>query len=119
MSTAPEGAKKGRRRSGAGGPRYPGWLALPAVVWYGVFFLVPLGIMAVYSFQLTVGYGDIAYAWTTENFTYLWDPLYGRIFWRTFQLAAIATLGTLLVGIPARLLHRTLRAAARRSCCCS
>ena len=101
MSTAPVREKKGRRRhSGAGGPRYPGWLALPAVVWYGVFFLVPLGIMAVYSFQLTVGYGDIAYAWTTENFTYLWDPLYGRIFWRTFQLAAIATLGTLLVGFP-------------------
>ena len=85
----------GRRR-----PSLSRLARLPAVLWYGVFFLVPLGIMAVYSFQLTVGYGDIAYAWTTENFTYLWDPLYGRIFWRTFQLAAITTLGTLLVGFP-------------------
>ena len=51
--------------------------------------------------QLTVGFGDIAFAWTTSRTSrYLWDPLYGRIFWRTFQLAAITTLGTLLVGFP-------------------
>jgi spermidine/putrescine transport system permease protein len=93
---------KGRRRtaSRAGGPRYPGWLALPAVAWYVLFFVIPLGIMAVYSFQLTVGYGDIAYEWTTENFVYLWDPLYGKIFWRTFQLALVTTLATLLLGFP-------------------
>ena len=41
--------RRGRIRAGAGGPRYPGWLALPALVWYAVFFLVPVAIMAAMS----------------------------------------------------------------------
>jgi spermidine/putrescine transport system permease protein len=88
------------RRSGGGGPRYPGWLALPAAAWYGLFFLGPLGIMAVFSVSERSGYTDVVYTFSLENFRYLWDPLYGDVFLRTLGLAVFGTAATLLVGFP-------------------
>jgi spermidine/putrescine transport system permease protein len=87
-------------RSGAGGPRYPGWLALPAAAWYAIFFLGPLGIMAVFSVSEREGYTDVVYTFSLDNFEYLWDPLYGDVFLRTLGLAVFGTAATLLVGFP-------------------
>jgi len=83
-----------------GGPRYPAWLALPAVGWYAAFFLAPLGILALFSVSERVGYSEVAYHFNLQNFSDLIDPLYGKVFLRTLQLAAIGTLLTLLVGFP-------------------
>ena len=92
------------RRTGGhrarGGPRYPAWLALPALCWYGAFFLAPLGFIAAYSFAELSGFVGISYAWNLENYRYLWDPLYGDIFLRTLGLAAFGTGATLLVAFP-------------------
>ena len=87
-------------RSSAGGPRYPGWLALPALGWYAAFFLVPLGFIAAYSFQELAGFTDIAWTWNLANYTYLWDPLYGEVFLRTLGLALFGTAATLAIGFP-------------------
>jgi spermidine/putrescine transport system permease protein len=87
-------------RAGAGGPRYPGWLALPAVAWYGLFFLCPLGVMALFSVSERVGFTEIRYTFNLDNFEYLWDPLYGKVFLRTLGLAFFGTVATLLVGFP-------------------
>jgi spermidine/putrescine transport system permease protein len=87
-------------RKGAGGPRYPAWLALPAAAWYGLFFLGPLAIMAVFSVSEREGYTDVVYTFSLENFRYLWDPLYGDVFLRTLGLAVFGTAATLLVGFP-------------------
>ena len=84
----------------AGGPRYPAWLALPALAWYAAFFLVPLGFIAAYSFQELAGFSDITWAWNVENYTYLWDPLYGEVFLRTLGLALFGTAATLAIGFP-------------------
>ena len=84
----------------AGGPRYPAWLALPALAWYGLFFLGPLAIMAVFSVSEREGYTDVVYTFSLENFRYLWDPLYGDVFLRTLGLAVFGTAATLLVGFP-------------------
>jgi spermidine/putrescine transport system permease protein len=92
--------RRGGSRAGAGGPRYPVWLALPAIAWYVLFFVGPLAIMAAYSTAEAVGYADDAFTWTLGNYRYLWDPLYGEIFLRTFRLAAIGTALTLLIGFP-------------------
>jgi spermidine/putrescine transport system permease protein len=88
------------RSAGAGGPRYPAWLALPAAAWYAVFFLGPLGIMAVFSVSRREGFTDVVYDFSLENFRYLWDPLYGDVFLRTLGLAFFGTAATLLVGFP-------------------
>lgn len=87
-------------RAGAGGPRYPGWLALPAVVWYGLFFLGPLGIMALFSVSERVGFTEIVYTFNLANFEYLIDDLYGKVFLRTIRLALFGTLATLAIGFP-------------------
>ena len=93
---------EGRRRSGtaAGGPRYPGWLAIPAVAWYLLFFVGPLAILAVFSVSERIGFSTVVYTFQLDNFRDLWDPLYGRVFWRTFKLAFFGTLATLVVGFP-------------------
>jgi spermidine/putrescine transport system permease protein len=87
-------------KGGGGGPRYPAWLALPAAAWYALFFLGPLGIMAVFSVSERSGYTDVVYTFSLENFEYLWDPLYGDVFLRTLGLAFFGTAATLLVGFP-------------------
>jgi spermidine/putrescine transport system permease protein len=98
--------RRGRNRAGALGPRYPGWLAVPAVGWYLVFFLVPLGFMAVTSFGEVVGFSDVAYTWTLDNYRYLWGDFFGDfhlyrdIFLETFKLSLIGTTSTLVIGFP-------------------
>jgi spermidine/putrescine transport system permease protein len=92
--------RRGRIRAGAGGPRYPGWLALPSLGYYALFFLTPLALMAAVAFAERVGHIDFIYTLNVENFTDLWDPLYVNVFRRTFQLALFGTLGTLLIGFP-------------------
>jgi spermidine/putrescine transport system permease protein len=102
VATARAGRRRrGKVRAGAGGPRYPAWLALPAVAWYSAFFLVPLGIMAAYSFGEVVGFSDVAFTWNIENYRYLFDgPLYIDIFEKTLVLAGVGTLLTLVIGFP-------------------
>jgi spermidine/putrescine transport system permease protein len=98
--------RRGETRAGATGPRYPGWLALPAVAWYLLFFLVPLGIMAVTSFGEVVGFSDVAYTWTLDNYRYLWDDFFGDfhlyrgIFLETLKLSVVGTVSTLVIGFP-------------------
>ena len=87
-------------RRGRGGPRYPAWLALPALGWYAAIFLAPLGFVAAYSFAELSGFAGVAFTWNLENYRYLWDPLYGDIFLRTLGLAGFGTAATLLVGFP-------------------
>ena len=90
--------RKGSTR--AGGPRYSGWLAMPAVVWYAIFFVAPLGILLLFSVSERVGFSEVAYNLNLENFADLVDPLYGKVFLRTLELAAVGTLLTLVIGFP-------------------
>jgi spermidine/putrescine transport system permease protein len=91
---------RAREGTSAAGPRYPWWLALPAVAWYGVFFVAPLSIMALFSVSRRVGFSEVVYTFDLQNFEDLWDPLYGRVFLRTLGLAVFGTIATLLVGFP-------------------
>ena len=74
--------------------------ALPAVGWYGAFFLAPLGFIFAYSFAELSGFAGVDFAWNLENYRYLWDPLYGEVFLRTLGLSLFGTAATLLVGFP-------------------
>ncbi|MEX2211820.1 MAG: ABC transporter permease [Gaiellaceae bacterium] len=102
-----------RRFSAAGGPRYPGWLALPAVGWYLLFFVGPLAILALFSVAERVGFSTVVYTFNLDNFADLWDPLYGKVFLRTLQLAVVGTVATLLVGFP--LAYYLARYATRKT----
>jgi spermidine/putrescine transport system permease protein len=93
-------SRRGRTARAGGGPRYPGWLSLPAVVWYALFFIGPLAIMAAYSFAEVTGFTGVSFVWNLDNYRFLWDPLYGRIFERTLWLSLIGTALCLGVGFP-------------------
>lgn len=85
--------------------RLPLWaqsfiLLLPAVLWYGVFFLGPLGQMVLISFGQRGPYGGVEPGFYLDSYQELTNPLYVNIFVVTLRMALIGTLGCLIVGYP-------------------
>jgi len=85
----------------------------PAAVLTAVTLVAPLGIVAVYSFLTRGAYGGVEFPWTIENYTRLWDPLYGAILWRSVWIAAVSTALCLLLGFPLALF--IARSGARKN----
>jgi spermidine/putrescine transport system permease protein len=63
----------------------------PAIVLLGLFFLVPLGIIACYSFWETYNYA-VVYHWTLGNYRYFFSvSTYVSTMWATLWVSALAT----------------------------
>lgn len=78
-----------------------GALALPTIVWVALFFVVPLGMVIVYSFAtISLVTYDISFGWTLQNYRAIHDPLYFDTLTRSVFLSAATTLGCLLLGFP-------------------
>ncbi|MBJ7368948.1 MAG: ABC transporter permease, partial [Ilumatobacteraceae bacterium] len=82
-------------------PKY--LLALPAIIWYAIFFAVPIGFIVVYSFGtkdgsklIPVDLGQL----TTANYASVFDDTFFRTFKATLRIALIATAMCVLVGLP-------------------
>ncbi len=75
-------------------------LLFPAGFWLFFFFLVPLGIVLVYSFAQRGVYGGIEWAFSLENYARALDPLYVKILWRSLGMALFTTIFCLLCGYP-------------------
>lgn len=73
----------------------------PGLIWLGALLIVPCTLVLVYSFFERGVYGGIDYSFTFENYTRAMDPLYLRIFWQSFKIAAMTTSLALLLGYPA------------------
>ncbi len=85
--------------------RLPVWasslvLLLPAITWYGVFFLAPLAQMVVISFNQRGPYGGVEPGFYLDSYQELANPLYLNIFVVTLRMALIGTLACLVVGYP-------------------
>jgi spermidine/putrescine transport system permease protein len=86
-------------------------LLAPLTFLLAVFFLVPLGIMLVYSFLEPGIYGGVEWNWYPYNYGRLigwplndfeeFDPIYLKIFLNSLQIAVVTVLGTLLLSYPA------------------
>src|SRR5580700_6799976 len=72
----------------------PAWVLMLAT------FFLPMAIIVVYSLLSRGGYGEIERPFTLENYTRLFDPLYGIIFARSVWIAAVATILCMLLGFP-------------------
>ncbi len=83
----------------------------PCIFWIGVFFLIPLVLMAVYSFLQRGLYGGVSWVFTWENYARFLDPLYLKIMLRTFRISLLTTVILLLVGYP--MAYRIARADKR------
>lgn len=73
---------------------------MPSAVLLGVFFAVPLIIIASYSLLTRGPYGGVAQPWTMENYLRLADPLYFTILLRSLVWAVAATLICIVMGVP-------------------
>ena len=72
----------------------------PAIVLFGLFFLVPLGLIVCYSFWQTVDY-NVVHHWTVDNYRYFFSvPTYVKTVWATIWVSVVATLLTLAVAFP-------------------
>ncbi len=72
----------------------------PASIYLIFFFVIPLGIVFVYSFLKRGAYGQLIWEFTLSNYVRVFDPLYLSIFWRSVLLALAATVGSLLLAYP-------------------
>jgi len=83
----------------------------PCIIWIGVFFVLPLLMMGVYSVLTRDLYGGIKWIFTLGNYRRFADPLYLRILLRTFRISFFVTLILLVIGYP--LAYRIARAEKR------
>ena len=97
--------------------QYAGFL--PALVLFGLFFALPLGLIVAYSFWETVDY-NVVHHWTFDNYRYFFSvSTYVSTMWATIWVA-VARDGDHDRGrVPVHLLARPLRAAQPCSGCCS
>ena len=87
-------------------------LSGPALIVIGVFGVLPLIIMLIYSFLVAGTYGGVEWQFTTEAYvsflfqrdifdnTLQFVPDYLQIYIRTFVLAGFTTVASLIVGFP-------------------
>jgi spermidine/putrescine transport system permease protein len=83
------------------GPKYA--LALPSIIWYSLFFVIPIAFIVVYSFGtkdatrlLPVDLGKL----TTGNYSEVFDDTFFKTFKSTLRISVIATLMCLVIGLP-------------------
>jgi spermidine/putrescine transport system permease protein len=84
--------------------RRPGFqtlvLILPSLFWLVIFFSLPLIIVFVYSFLKRGPYGQLVWEFNLGNYARFLDPLYLKIFVRSFKIAGITTVVCFLLGYP-------------------
>ncbi len=73
---------------------------LPALIWMGVFFIIPLLFIVIVSFSTRGEFGNIVYKFTFSNYTKLLNPLYLNIFLKSILIAIYTTLLCLFLGYP-------------------
>jgi spermidine/putrescine transport system permease protein len=92
------------RRSGRSDPapvqRVSGFLALPSIAWLLIFFLIPLVIVAVYSFAQRGTYGGVEFTFSAQNYARVLDWIYFKVFWQSLKLATATSFSCLLIGYP-------------------
>jgi spermidine/putrescine transport system permease protein len=75
-------------------------LIFPSLFWLIVFFALPLLIVFVYSFLKRGPYGQIVWEFNLKNYARFFDPLYLKIFVRSFRIAGLTTIFCFLFGYP-------------------
>jgi spermidine/putrescine transport system permease protein len=93
--------------------RLRGWFLAPSWLLMLATLAAPLAIVCVYSLRSRGAYFGVEAPWTLENYTRLWDPLYGAIVLRSFWIAAVATGLCVALGFPLALFIS--RAGARKN----
>ena len=86
---------------------------LPSIGWLLLFFLLPLGIIFLYSFGENVSVVEVKTTWTLENYQRIFEPEIMTLLWRTLWISLLATVVCLVVGLPVALVIATASPAAK------
>lgn len=78
-------------------------IATAPLAWLLIFFLIPLGIVWLYSFGTNTSLTEIEISGTFSNYARALDPLYLGILWKSILVAAATTAICLVVGFPVAL----------------
>jgi spermidine/putrescine transport system permease protein len=78
-------------------------IAVVPLLWLTLFFVVPLGIVWLYSFGHNVGLTEVAFSGTFSNYLRALEPLYLEIFGKSVAVAGLTTLICLIVAFPVAL----------------
>ncbi len=70
----------------------------PSAFWLLIFTLIPMGIVIYYSFLTRGPWGTIEYTFTFDSYLKMLDPLFVKIFARSFKLAALTVVICLAAG---------------------
>ena len=97
LPAAETAGSRGRSRLG-GLTQYAGFV--PALVLFGLFFVVPLGLIVAYSFWKTVDY-NVVHTWTLDNYRYFFSvATYVSTMWATIWVSVAATAATIAIAFP-------------------
>jgi len=78
-----------------------------------LFFMVPLGIIFMYSFGENVSLIEVKTTWTLDNYARILEPEIMTLLWRTLWIALLATVICLVVGFPVALVIATASPSAK------
>lgn len=83
--------------------RFPPLIAWPVIFWFVAFLLVPVAMVAAYSFSTKGVYGGVD--WTQpgnaiSNFSRSLEWVYLKIFWNSVKLATLTSISCLVIGYP-------------------
>jgi ABC-type spermidine/putrescine transport system permease subunit I len=97
LPAAETAGSRGRSRLG-GLMQYAGFV--PALILFGLFFVVPLGLIVAYSFWQTVDY-NVVHSWTLDNYRYFFSvSTYVSTMWATIWVSVAATAATIAIAFP-------------------
>jgi len=88
-------------------------LGLPSLGWLLLFFMVPLGIIFLYSFGENISLVEVKTTWTLENYARIFQPEIMTLMWRTLWISLLATVICLVIGFPVALVIATSSPAAK------
>ena len=71
--------------------------------WLVVFFIVPMGVIWLYSFGENRGVVDVAFTGTWSNYAHAFTPLYLGIFWKSVWISILTTVLCLVIAFPVAL----------------
>lgn len=72
----------------------------PGTFWLAFFFLIPIGLIWVYSFLDRGPQGQIEWVFSFKNYARALEPIHLLIFWKSLWISAVATIFCLLLGFP-------------------
>ena len=88
-------------RKGWRGPKFA--LAIPSMVWYLLFFVVPIVFIVVYSFgtkdsskRLPVDFSNLSF----DSYREVFDETFFQVFKATIRISLIATTLCVVIGLP-------------------